>query len=70
MEWVCYAIAITILVTLYSVIVVKLMREQSFLQGRMESLQEDFRVTRAECYALRERLRNSEIAKKESEDEV
>lgn len=70
MEWVCYAIAITILVTLYSVIVVKLMREQSFLQGRMESLQEDFKVTRAECYALRERLRNSEIAKKESEDEV
>lgn len=69
MEWICYAIAVTILVTLYSVIVVKLMREQSFLQGRMESLQEDMKATRAECYALRERLRNSEIAQKGSQSE-
>lgn len=64
MDWLIYAGIVTLVVLVYTFIVLKLMREQSYIEGRLESLKEDVKMMRAECYALRERLKTIEGAKK------
>lgn len=60
-----YEISVIALILFFFLLVILLMwicRDQSRLNGRVDSLREEMKSVRDECYALRERLRAAEIS--------
>ena len=60
-----YEISVVALILFFFLLLILLMwicRDQSRLNGRVDSLREEMKSVRDECYALRERLRAAEIS--------
>jgi uncharacterized membrane protein len=60
-----YEVSVIALILFFFLLVILLLwicRDQSRLNGRVDSLREEMKSVRDECYALRERLRKSEIS--------